>query len=541
MQIRTTPGHPTILLEDAKVCNDIMLRVSLNPARRNQVFHCSIPSPIMPSDLSVLDKIGLPCTTVTYESFKRRCQQQREKSPLHRYWFLLDHFRPYWIKHERVPLELDIDTSTVEEDCHPLPEAPNAIDVLCSSWGWMIRNQSVFPFDVRLLKLSVDFDTTMNSVRKLIEENDISVEAVIPPNVAEGLRRICRELKVPDAQHPAVAFDLTSKLENRVRLYRILQAYPEIENEPILEPVFILGLDLTGTTFLHRMLEASGCLEAPHLEDQWFIPKVEQIDDPHSRSKTLEFIQSMLGQARRSMEGKHERAPDVGEEDICAHCTSFASLQYDVLYDLPQYANWVNDQPMDEVYIEHRRWMQYISWSRRRRTGCKADQRWCFKMPWHARSLPALLKVYPDALLICTHRDPEEVAGSWFSFVEAQRRRVFDQVNREMLGKVQVETLGSTIFRAMDFRSQNPQWEGRWLDVQFTDTITAPVDVACRVLSHAGITVSSETKKRVGEFVMESLKQREKATTHETDIRDYGVDPKIFESGIFSAYRKKNL
>ena len=54
-----------------------------------------------------------------------------------------------------------------------------------------------------------------------------------------------------------------------------------------------------------------------------------------------------------------------------------------------------------EVYGEHRRWMQFIAWSRRRATGTAA-RRWVFKLPWHVRSLPALLKVYPDAVLVHT-------------------------------------------------------------------------------------------------------------------------------------------
>jgi hypothetical protein len=135
--------------------------------------------------------------------------------------------------------------------------------------------------------------------------------------------------------------------------------YPEIEDEQIRSPVFILGLNRTGTTFLHRILEASGSFGAPHAEDQSFLPKAEQIANPDAEAarQRLVAIRDMLNEiVTRPLEGIHEVELGVAEEDLCAHSVAFASLEYDIMFHLPRYREWLNAQSFDDVYAEHRKW-----------------------------------------------------------------------------------------------------------------------------------------------------------------------------------------
>ena len=48
--------------------------------------------------------------------------------------------------------------------------------------------------------------------------------------------------------------ELIQKLTNRLRMQEDLKRYPEILDVPIRQPIIILGLARTGTTFLHRLL-----------------------------------------------------------------------------------------------------------------------------------------------------------------------------------------------------------------------------------------------------------------------------------------------
>ena len=131
-------------------------------------------------------------------------------------------------------------------------------------------------------------------------------ETVVPPLVREGLQRICSGVHAPTARE--------------VHLHRLLDMHPEIEDEPIKNPVFVLGLNCTGTTFLHRLLEASVCFEAPHMEKQQLLPAAEQMANPKAdaENERLEFFDNFLGFLKSSTRGIHEIQLGVAEEDMCA-------------------------------------------------------------------------------------------------------------------------------------------------------------------------------------------------------------------------------
>ncbi len=70
---------------------------------------------------------------------------------------------------------------------------------------------------------------------------------------------------------------------------------------------------------------------------------------------------------------------------------------------------WLRDQDWAGAYRRHRRNLQLIGLN-------YAGRRWVLKNPSHLFALDALLEVYPDALVIQTHRDPRAaiaVARAW--------------------------------------------------------------------------------------------------------------------------------
>jgi hypothetical protein len=89
---------------------------------------------------------------------------------------------------------------------------------------------------------------------------------------------------------------LASRLETRVHLHHLFDMHPEILSEPIIAPMFILGMNRTGTTLIHRMIEASGHFDAPHIEEQGMLPRAELLvqPDPEFTQKRIEFMKSMI-------------------------------------------------------------------------------------------------------------------------------------------------------------------------------------------------------------------------------------------------------
>ncbi|MDE2958318.1 MAG: sulfotransferase [Bacteroidota bacterium] len=89
--------------------------------------------------------------------------------------------------------------------------------------------------------------------------NNVLFDDVYPANVLEGLHHLVAALELPEARirddrKAIVAFGLTRLLRNRARLAREWQSHSAIRTERITRPIFIVGINRTGTTFLHRRL-----------------------------------------------------------------------------------------------------------------------------------------------------------------------------------------------------------------------------------------------------------------------------------------------
>ena len=84
---------------------------------------------------------------------------------------------------------------------------------------------------------------------------------------------------------------------------------------------------------------------------------------------------------------------------------SMRSISFECLAHLPGYSSWLRGQDWTGAYRRHRRNLQLIGLPDR-------DRRWVLKNPSHLFALDALLRVYPDALVIQTHRDPRTAIAS---------------------------------------------------------------------------------------------------------------------------------
>jgi len=541
MQTRLVPGQSRpFQIEDSHTCNMMMLNISLNPDRKNVIYNCSRQSGLMPTQLPSFDLMGYAMKNVTYEEFKAKCLEMGEDSPLHGFWVLMDQYNDYWIKPKKAADPYPIDISTCEEDCLPLPNRPNGLDLFHKNAMWAQAHPDLWKYDVEAFRPKSDLETLIRPAKILCDKYGLDLNKVMPTHAMNGLKKIVEEVDLPLHAGPDFSFYVISRLETRVNFYHLLQMHPEIEKEQIVAPVFILGLNRTGSTFLHRMIVKSGMFGAPNVEDQTLFLTAEQMSkvDEKGEADRLAFIEDGLSAWVESFEGIHDTGVGYPEEDMFAHGHGFQSLEFDIQFDLPKYREWMDEQSLEEVYAEHKKWLQYLNWSRRR--AGKPVSRWCLKLPWHARSLEALTKAYPDAVLVHTHRPVKDVAGSWFSLVESQRVRVLGSCDRVEMAKGQLPALGKTLESAMTFRANHPELKERWLDIKFQGMVDDPVATAGQVITHSGMAITDKAKKSMEKYVKEQLAARGDKKLHSYDLKDYGVDGKVFESGIFAKYDKEH-
>ena len=96
----------------------------------------------------------------------------------------------------------------------------------------------------------------------------------------DPLTRLCRSLE-QDAKLTALGRliarqDLLRLLQNRLRFVEIFKRHPEIAEEEIREPIFILGMPRTGTTSLHELMA---------LDPQFRVPLSWEVAHPFPPSR----------------------------------------------------------------------------------------------------------------------------------------------------------------------------------------------------------------------------------------------------------------
>ena len=96
---------------------------------------------------------------------------------------------------------------------------------------------------------------------------------------------------------------------------------------------------------------------------------------------------------------------------------SFVNQAWTAMWEVTSYKEWLFDTDYSNAFEAHRRILQHLQW--------QVPGTWVLKYPKHMMALDALLRAYPDARFVWSHRDPGVVvpsALSLTSFYRSQNR-----------------------------------------------------------------------------------------------------------------------
>jgi Sulfotransferase family len=211
--------------------------------------------------------------------------------------------------------------------------------------------------------------------------------------------------------------------------------HPEYADVGIEQPVFVTGLPRTGTTALHRLLTADPANQGLEV---WLTqaPQPRPPRETWASNPVFQYIQAGFERHHVSYPefmAVHYMAADQVEECWQLLRQSMRSISYECLAHLPGYSSWLAGQDWTAAYRRHRRNLQLIGLP-------DAGRRWVLKNPSHLFALDALLQVYPDALVIQTHRAPREAIASVCTLAAQVSAGWSTTFGGEVIGRDQLET-----------------------------------------------------------------------------------------------------
>jgi Sulfotransferase family len=327
--------------------------------------------------------------------------------------------------------------------------------------------------------------------------------------------------------------DILLFLEARLRIEDTYKRHPEIEDEQIRNPLFITGIPRTGTSILHQLLTqipengTVKCWEAvfpcPPPE------KSSYLSDPR-----IEKADKLLRQNFR-VTPTYENAYQMGG-NLPTECIHFLSLSFVSLYwlsslgQVPSYFQYClarSEELFTASYRYHKRILKLLQWKNPR-------AQWVLKSPGHLDMLPSLFRVYPDARVVWSHRDPVKAFASGIDLLGLlQWVRTDHPLKGGIEGLMSIEGAAAVLCRPIDWMEQGLVPRSQVYNAIFQDFTEDPVSAVEKIYDYFGMELSATGRTAMQRYM--ELHPREKRG----HIYDTGTDDLIsHERQVLKRYQE---
>jgi hypothetical protein len=254
-------------------------------------------------------------------------------------------------------------------------------------------------------------------------------------------------------------------LHDRLWAQQWFERHPEILARPLPHPIIVVGPMRSGTTRMHRLL--SGDPRFTHMRSFETISPVPRPDfERGGHDSRIELARRLKRLARLSNPNTltiHPTGPFEPEEELGLFCSSFWGLKHPSQWWVPSYSRWCEQQDATGAYEQVARLLKLVGWAQQ----ASSLRPWVLKTAQHMIDLLAMLRAFPDARIIFTHRDPLSVVGSAASLAWNQTVIYSDRADPTAIGGEWLRKLGFMIGRMRAARRKIPQ--SRYIDVHFDD------------------------------------------------------------------------
>jgi hypothetical protein len=156
---------------------------------------------------------------------------------------------------------------------------------------------------------------------------------------------------------------------------------------------------------------------------------------------------------------------------------------------VPGYESFLRQADLTPAYEFERRFLQHLQCD-------QPDRQWVLKSPDHAYGLKELFEIFPDALIIQTHRNPLEVLKSSMHLTEVLHS-LYARPDRERIAAREPGVLGGALDRFVDFRDAHPELAGCFIDVRYQEIAKDPLAVVRRIYETFGLPLTATALERM--------------------------------------------
>ncbi len=314
-------------------------------------------------------------------------------------------------------------------------------------------------------------------------------------------------------------------LVNRLRIQEDFKRYPEIARVKIKQPLFILGLPRSGTTFLHNLLSQDASSRWLHLWEMYNpSPSPDYITrETDPRISEAEKLVTLFNSLAPQLSAIHYLNPNGPEECNVLFEQDLVSILFELRANVPSYSEWLLNQDLLASYRYYRQQLQLLAWK-------WSGERWVLKAPVHLHYLSALITVFPDARIIYTHRNPLKALPSLCSLCALIRGIYTDHLDLKAIGQHWLNWLAIGIERSMQMGQTIPAQQIYHLN--YLDLVSEPIGTVCQIYDYFDYDFNPDLENNLKQYITQN--PQHKHGVHHYSLEQFGLK----ESKVTQTFEK---
>jgi hypothetical protein len=321
-------------------------------------------------------------------------------------------------------------------------------------------------------------------------------------SVERGLSVLVDSLNREANLHPLGRFlmrtHLLDLLKTRLQLIEAWKKQPEtVSGSSIPRPIFITGMPRSGSTFLHELLAADPALRAPRIWEVMF-PVTANEPDRGWHDRRVWKAATCLWWFRRlapEADAVYPMRARTPHECVTIHSYTLMSEEFISSCRVPAYASFLRSSDRVPIYQFQKRFLQHLQQH-------QPARRWILKAPDHVYSLDALFSVFPNAMVVQTHRDPLDVLKSTIHLTRVLHGLYARPEDPAQLAAREACVLSAAIDRCLRFRDAHPELAERFVDVGYSELTADPLAVINQIYRHFDMTLTAKAARCINELAV---------------------------------------
>ena len=304
---------------------------------------------------------------------------------------------------------------------------------------------------------------------------------------------------------------------NRLRMERDYRKHPEIADQKIVRPLILCGGGRTGSTKLHKLIAASGDFKFTTFWQQHHpsLRSGELKEDPAARIREADDFVRWFDTHAPKARAIHAYDTLETEEETHLYEQGMLGFYIFAVAFVPSFMGWYAAQdfrPQIDYFI---RVMKYLQWQFH-----DDDQRpWIFKYPAYQSYEPLLRELFPDAVLVATHRDPVSTLTSTASLFSSFHEAYSDADRDLILGPMMLEGQAARLQLFMEARRDHPHLNV--LDIGYAELLGSTENVVGKIYAHAGMALSDRALQAMRDWEQENALHKHGA--HKYTLEQFGL------------------